>query len=162
MFRQVMLASVANNEYDYRVFVERVRDPQRCCEVRARRTAAEDAFDSSQLPGHLKRFAIRDVDHFINVLDMYVWRNDLLSDSFHQIRRRFDEVPGFFERFEDRTIRIRADDLDVWVLLFQKPASARDCAACSDAGHEVCDLALSLTPDLRTGGSIVRFRICGM
>src|SRR5688500_20303288 len=93
---------------------------------------------------------------------MHVGWNDLLSNSFNQVRSCFDYVSGLFKRLKDRSIRISADDLDIRVMLFQEPAGARDRAAGADARHKVCDLAFSLAPNFRAGGAIVRLRICGM
>src|SRR4026207_1436045 len=108
MLGQIMFAGVANNEHDDRVLVECARNAQRGGEVRSRRSAAEDAFYSAQLSRHLKRLAIRDVDYLVDVLDLRVGRNDLLPDSCHEVRSRFDEVSRLFERLKDRTIWIRA------------------------------------------------------
>src|SRR5258706_14127667 len=93
---------------------------------------------------------------------MHVWRNHFLSDAFNKIGSGLDQLPGFFVSFEDGAIRIRADDSDMRILLFQETPRARDSAARSQSGDEVRDLAFCLFPDFWARRAIVRFGISGM
>src|ERR1051325_11118643 len=132
MLRQVMFARVADDEDDDRFFVERRSHAQRRTEISAGGTAAENSFQASQHARHLKRFTIRDVDHFVDVLDVNVWWDDLLADAFDEIRSRFDDLSGLFVRLEDRTVRIGADDANARILFFEKTAGAGNRAASAE------------------------------
>src|SRR5690349_7360357 len=155
-----MLASVANNEDDDRTLVKIVRHAQSSSEICASRTAAKNSFQAPKHPRHLKRFTVRDVDHFVDVLDVHVRRNNLLTDALDEIRSSLNYLPGLFISLEDRAIRIGADDPDARVLLFQIATGTGDRAARSESRYEVCDLSFSLSPQLRTGRAIMRLRIC--
>src|SRR5205085_3574462 len=63
---------------------------------------------------------------------------------------------------EDRAVWVCADDANVRVLLFQKPARAGDRTARADACDEVCDAPFGLFPDFRAGRAIVRFGVGGV
>src|SRR5689334_6193722 len=155
MLRQIMFAGVANDENNNGIFVEICSDAKCRGEIRSRRTAAKNSFQASELARQLKRFAIRNVDDFVDVLDVYVRRHNLLPDSFNQVRSGFHDLSGLFESLEDRTVGIRADNPDRRVCFLQKTAGARDRSAGAESGNEVGDLAVSLPPDFGTGGAIV-------
>src|SRR5207244_8797883 len=63
---------------------------------------------------------------------------------------------------KDRTLRIRPDNPDVWILSLEKPGDACDCAACADTDHNMRQFALGLIPDFRPRGLVVRFGIRGI
>src|SRR5512145_3172268 len=90
---------------------------------------------------------------------MNVGRYDLLTNSFYKVRRSFNDLSCFFESLEDRTVRIGADDSDVWVFLFEESTGARNSATGSKPGDEVSNLAFSLSPQFRTRSSVVRVGI---
>ena len=117
VFRQVVLAGVANYENDDRVLIEIVCDAQSSGEICACRSAAKDSLQSPKHARQIERFPIRDVDHLVDVLDVHVRRNNFLTDTFDEIRSSLDDLPGFFVRLEDRTVGIGADDPDARVLL---------------------------------------------
>src|ERR1700741_4030510 len=118
MLGQIMLAGVANNKDDNRVFVETTRDTQCGSEICASGSAAEDSLRTSQHARHLKRFAIGYVDYFVNVLDVNVGWNNLLTNSFNEVRSRLNNFSGLFVGLENRAVRIGADDSDVRIFLF--------------------------------------------
>src|SRR5437868_1802516 len=155
-----MLAGIANDENYDRVLVEILRHAQRGGQIRAGRAAAKYSFHSSEQARHLERLAIRYVDNFIDVLDVNVGRHNLLPDFLHQIRSRLDNLSGLFVSFENRTVRIGANDLDLRIFLFEEPACAGDSATSSESGHEVGDFTFGLSPDLRSGSSVVCCWIC--
>src|ERR1044072_4448934 len=154
MLRQIVLTRVANNKDDNRVLIETTRDTECGGEIRAGGSAAEDSFRASQQARHLERFAIGYVDNLVNVLDVNVRWHNLLTDTFNEIRSCFNNLSGFFESLENRTIRIGADDSDVRILLFQKTTSSRDRAAGAESGDEVRNLAFSLSPEFRSGDKL--------
>src|SRR6476661_1638543 len=117
--RKIVLARVANDEYDDRVLVEVARNTQRRGEVRARRTSAKNSFDAAQLTRTFERVVVVDVDYLVDVLHVRVARQDFLADAFDQVRRRLRHLAGLFVGFVDRAERVGADDFDVWVFLFQ-------------------------------------------
>src|SRR6185369_4798608 len=129
MLRQVVLPGIADDEDDDRVFVERRSDAQRRGEIRARRATAKNSFQASQHARQLKRLTIRYIDHFIDVLDVNIRRHDLLTDTFDEIGRRFDNLSGLFVSLEDRAVRIGADDANTRILFFEKTTGARDRSA---------------------------------
>src|SRR5262245_1307531 len=110
MLRQVMLAGIANNENNDRILIKISRYSQSRSEICSGRTAAEDSFYSPELARHLKRITIRDVNHFVDVLDVHIRRNNFLADSLDEIRRRFNDLPCLFISLENRAVRIGADD----------------------------------------------------
>src|SRR5678816_2410490 len=143
-----MLAGIADYENDDRILIKTTRHTQSRSEICASRSAAEDSFHSTEHARQFERFTISDVNHFVDILDVYVCRNDLLSDSLDEVRRRLDDLSGLFISFENRSVRICADNLDARVFLFQIATGARNRATGSESGHEVRDLAFSLSPKL--------------
>src|ERR1051325_4095397 len=101
VFRKVMLAGIANDENNDRILIKIVRHSQSSGEICPRRTTAKDPFHSPEHPRHLKRFTIRDVDHFVDVLDVHVRRNDFLSDSLDEIRSSLNDLPSLFIRLKN-------------------------------------------------------------
>src|ERR1043165_1647925 len=160
VLRKVMLAGIANDENNDRILIKIVRHSQSSGEICPRRTAAKDSFHSPEHAQHLKRFTIRDVDHFVDVLDVHVRRNDFLSDSLDEVRSRFNNLSGLFKGLENRAVRICADDPDARVSLFQKATRAGNRAAGAESRYEVCNLTFSLSPELRASRSIMCFRVC--
>src|SRR5437868_12007732 len=132
-----MLAGIANDENYDRVLVEILRHAQRGGQIRAGRAAAKYSFHSSEQARHLERLAIRYVDDFIDVFDVNVLRHNLLPDPLHQIRSRLHNFSRLFVSLEDRTVRIGANDLDVWVFLFEEPTCAGDSTTGSESGDKV-------------------------
>src|SRR5215216_135146 len=157
-----MFARIADDENYNGVLVEGAGYTQSGREISAGRSAAEDSLHSSQQPRQIKRFAIGNVDYFVNVLDVNVRRHDLLPDSLDEIRSRFDNLSGLFVSLENRAVRIGADDSDRRVLLLQETAGAGDRAAGAEPCHEMSDLPFSLTPQLRTGSAVMSFGICAV
>src|SRR5215471_3705982 len=90
---------------------------------------------------------------------MDVFRNDLLAYAFDQIRGRFDQLSGFFICFEDRPVRISADDLDIGVLLFQVSACARNSPTSSQSCDKMRNLSIGLFPKFRTSRFVMRERV---
>src|SRR6185369_1704143 len=162
MLRQIVFASITNNEHNDCILVERGCNAQRGGEIGAGRSAAENSLHSSQHTRQLKRFTIGDVDYFIYVLDMNVRWHDLLSDPLDKIRSSFYDLSGLFVILEDRAVRISADDANTRIFFFEKSTSARNRAAGAETGDEVRDLAFSLSPQFRTGSAVMRFRVCGI
>src|SRR6185369_3468521 len=149
MLRQVMFASVANNENHDRILVETLRDAQSCRKISAGRPAAEDSLQSPEQSRHFERFAIGYIYHFVDELDVDVRGDDFLADSSHEIRSRLWGFACFLVGLENRTVGIRADDPDRRILFFQIPAGSRDRAAGSDSRDEVSDLPFRLPPQFR-------------
>src|SRR5215213_6582831 len=157
-----MFAGVTNNEHNDCILIERGGHAQRRGEISSCGSAAENSLHPPQHARQLKRFTISDVDYFIDVLDVNVRWHDLLSDSLDEIRSRLYDLSGLFVILENRAVRIGADDADARILFFQITTSARDRAASAEPGDEVSDLAFSLSPQLRSRGAVVRFRVCGI
>src|SRR6266404_6743791 len=101
MLAEIVFAGIADNKNDNGVFIQVPGDLERCSKVGSARTTTEDSFHATQLAGHLKRVAIGDVDDLVNVFDVHIWRHNFLTDSFNQVRRRFDDLPSLFVSFED-------------------------------------------------------------
>src|SRR5215213_4077202 len=118
MLRQVMLASVANNKNYNCIFIEIARDTQSRSEIGTSRSTAKDPFHSPKHARQLERFTIRDVDHFIDILDVYIRGHDLLADSLDEVWSRLHDLSSFFIGLENRAVRICADDPDGGILLF--------------------------------------------
>src|SRR6185369_15177183 len=162
MLRQVMLAGIANNEdYDC-ILVQISRDTQCRSEICAGRAAAKDSLQSPKLAGQFERFSIGDINHFVDVLDVYVRWNNLLADALDKVRSRLNNLSGLFVGLENRAVRICADNPDARVFLFQKPSGAGNRATRSESRDEVRNLPFSLPPKLRTGRSVMCFRICSI
>src|SRR5215831_6986035 len=158
-FRQVVLASVANDKYYDGVLIEIARHAQSGSAVGAGGAAAKDSLDAAQLTARFKRITVSDIDYFVDVLHVRITRQHFLADSFNQIGRRLRDLAGFFVGFVNRPNRISADNFDVRILLFEKLARAGDGSTGANPGNEVRDLAFSLLPKLRAGGAVVGFRV---
>jgi len=118
MFRQVVLTGVTDNKDDDRVLIKITRDTECGSEICASGSTAEYSLNASQQPRQLKRFAIRYVNHLVNVLNVNVGWNNLLTDSFNEVRSRFNNLSRLFISLEDRTVWIGADDSDGRIFLF--------------------------------------------
>src|ERR1044072_8242934 len=101
MLRQVMLACIADNENDDCILIKTARHAQSRSKIGSSRAAAEYSFHSTKHARHLKRFAISHVNHFVDILDMNVCRNNLLPDSLDEVRRRLVNLSGLFVGFEN-------------------------------------------------------------
>src|SRR5829696_3741432 len=128
-FCQVVLARVADDENHHTAFVEVLRNLQRRRKIRPGRSSAEDSFTSGKLTRELERFAIGDVYDLVDDLHIGVSDRQRLTDSFDKVGRRFRNVSGIFVAFEYRTVRVGADDLDLWIFFFQIAAGPGDGSA---------------------------------
>src|SRR5262249_5046668 len=108
---------------------------------------------AGQPPGERERVRVRDLDDAVADLAVVRLRPEVLADALDKVRAA--GAAGVH-----RALRVGADDLDAAAGdLFQVLAGAGDRAAGADARDEVGDLALSLLPELRAGGLVVRARV---
>src|SRR5207245_10303010 len=108
-------------------------------------------FFTCQLARGDERLAIGHLDDLVDDVPRESARPEVLADTLHLVRRDRAAV--------DRAVGIRADDAYRRILLFQIFARAADRPAGADAGDEVGDAPFGLTPDLGSGGAVVRLGI---
>src|SRR6185503_17811408 len=154
-----MFASVTNNEHNDCILIERGGNTQCRGEIGSGGSAAENSLHASQHARHIKRFTIGDVDHFIDVLDVNVRWHDFLPDPLDEVRSGFYNLSGLLVSLEDRAVGISADDANARIFFFEIATGARNRAAGAETGDEVCDLSFSLSPQLRTSGAVMCFRV---
>src|ERR1700752_801356 len=118
VLREIVLAGVADNK-DYNcVLIKITRHAQRRSKICACGPTAEDSFHASEQTRHLKRLPIRNVNNLVDVFDVNVRWNDLLTNSLDEVRSGFNDLSRLFVSLKDRSIRIGADDFDTPIFLF--------------------------------------------
>src|ERR1044072_5458711 len=118
MLCQVVLSGITNYKDDDCILVQSFSNFHCRRQIRAGGAATEYPFYSSKAPRHFKRISIGNIDHFVNILDMNIRRDNLLTNSFDQIRSCLDEFSRLLVGLENRSIRIGTYDSYVWILLF--------------------------------------------
>src|ERR1700741_714648 len=106
MLGEIVFTGVANNKNDDCILIQVGCHTECSCEIRPRGTAAKDSLHASQKTRHLKRLSIRDVNHFVDVLDLNVRRHYLLTDSFDEVRSRLHNLSRLLISLENGAIGI--------------------------------------------------------
>src|ERR1051325_9899670 len=118
MLCQVVLSCITNYKDNDCILIQSFRNFHCSREIRTGGAATEYPFHSTKAPRHFKRISIGKIDDFINILDVNVRWDNLLTNSFDQIRSCLDEFSGLLVGLKNRSIRIRTDDSYAWILLF--------------------------------------------
>src|SRR6266542_5646705 len=156
---EVVFARVADDENNHRVLIQIARYPQSSSAIGAGRPAAKNPFYSSELSREIKRLAIGDVHHFVDILYLRIARQNFLADALNQVRSRFGNLSRLFVSLVNRADGIGADHSDIRISFFKKSSGAGNRAAGANARYKVSELPFSLLPQFRPRGAIVRFGI---
>src|ERR1051326_1845401 len=104
MLCEVVLSCITNYEDNDCILFQSFSNSHCSREIRAGGAATEYSFHSSETPRHFKRISIGNVDHFVYILDVNVRRNNLLTNSFNQIRSCLDEFSRLLVGLKYRSI----------------------------------------------------------
>src|SRR5262249_27321901 len=121
----------------------------------AGRPAREDTFFTRQAARPVERGAIIDTNHFVHDRWIIILRKDLHANALNLIR------PGGITG-KDRTGGACSENFYLWVLFVQKARCTGDSATGAYSGYESAYAPGSITPDLRSRGSIVGGGIGGI
>ncbi|GHO55476.1 hypothetical protein KSB_39510 [Ktedonobacter robiniae] len=116
---------------------------------RAPRATNQDTLLACQAPGPVERGTVINTNHIVDNSGIIVTREHIHADTFDLVG------PGGIARV-DRAWRVRANDFDLWILLFEIAAGPRNSSTCADARDESRDLARRIAPNLWARRAIVR------
>ena len=102
---------------------------------------------------------ITDLDHLIYQRQIDGARNHVLANSFGLVGVCDSEYSRFEELLVQRTDRISADHLDLWILFLEILGDSADGPTSTHSGNQMGDLSVSVVPDLWTGGDVVSMGI---
>src|SRR6266566_1258900 len=135
---------------------------QRPGDATAAGAAGEQAFQLRQAARKNETFLVAHLDDVIQNFQIHGGWEEILADTFHNIRFGFDGLPALDEIVVQRAVGIDADDFDMGIFFLQVFSHAADGAAGAYTAHEVGDLAFAVFPNLGTGGAVMRFGIAGI
>src|SRR5947207_14494364 len=144
---EVVFARVAHDENNDCVLIQIARYPQSSSAIGAGRPAAKNPFYPTKLSREIKRLAIGDVHHLVDILHLRIAGQNFLAYALNQVGSRFGNLSRLFVSLVNRADGIGADYFDVRIFLLKKSSGAGNRAARADAGDKVRDLALRLIPE---------------
>src|SRR4051794_8414132 len=132
-----------------------LKEPRQCG---AGGIAGEDALFARNAPCHERGVLVGHLLEMIDHGEVYVLREEVFANSLRDVGVDLVlvEDAGLLVLLEDRSVRVDAPDLDLRILLFQKPPNAADRTAGADPDNEMRDAPVGLIPDLRPGLLVMR------
>src|ERR1700731_1093183 len=137
-------------------------EAQRPGNAAAAGAAGEEAFQLRQAARHDETFFVVHLKDVVQDFQIHGGREEILADTFHNIRFGLDGLPGLDEIVVERAEGIHPDNFDAGIFFLQVFSYAADGAARAYAANEMRDLAFAVFPDLGTRGAVVSFRIAGI
>ena len=158
--REIALAGIAQDAHHagFRIIFF-LRHIHRDLHDEAGRAADEHPFLTGDPARHVEGVPIAHLPELIDQIEVQGGRDLVVADPLDHVgRARLDDMRAVVGR-EDRADRIAGDHPDLRILLLQVPRRSGDRPSGARRRHEVGDAALSLLPDLRPGGGVMRLRV---
>src|SRR5208283_1724104 len=160
-FREVAVAGVGQQDDHGAAFGDRLRgEPSNGAhDRRAGGPPDEQPLFLRQPAGHEERLVVRDLDEFIEVLEVDRFRDHVLADPLHQVRYGLSELVGPEEVAEHRAGRVYGDDADGRSMLLEVPADAAHRPSGPNGADDRSQLVRDARVDLGPGRAVVGLRV---